>query len=298
MRLNAAELIAACSADICQLERSSAHGIAVSEKLADLILSRSNSNCQDSVNVECRADALLAWESFCPDQRSRAASSSARAVEPPVRSVRSSSPRQQLENDEQDPVFAMASILIPALVPYNATIESNLCDYDRALQAAIHETLRVQAEAVEVEGMHQQVSELHEQLSNCVWKMHACAEDDELLSGDALAESLAEENQALRALLFSGPCGDVASDTPQRAASSAWASPSGSRRTSSGGSSPSPPGPLSSAFPLDEFPGCYATSASIVPALPPMPPPSPPPSPPSSPRFVGTNGDSTRARDS
>ncbi|CAE8627765.1 unnamed protein product [Polarella glacialis] len=216
----------------------------------------------------------------------------------------------------------MASILIPALVQDNATIESNLCDYDRALQAAIHETLRVQAEAVEVEGMHQQVSELHEQLRHeyearqqlrlenvrledrhmellAIVREAACAEDDdELLSGDALAESLAEENQALRALLFSGPRGDVASDTPQRATSSAWASPSGSRRTSSGGSSPSPPGPISIAFPFDEFPDCYATSASIVPALPPMPPPSPPPSPPSSPRFVGTNVDSTRARDS
>eukprot|EP00931_Biecheleriopsis_adriatica_P094951 TRINITY_DN68580_c0_g1_i1.p1 TRINITY_DN68580_c0_g1~~TRINITY_DN68580_c0_g1_i1.p1 ORF type:complete len:315 (-),score=81.82 TRINITY_DN68580_c0_g1_i1:17-961(-) len=292
-----AELLTA-QADIARLERQAASDLSISQRLVALLQARSSTAEIDrqvrtlTAEVDQQsvqdAEAMACWDSLgCDDGLLDAPA--AEAIVPEGGAL-------QTAAKQEDRTSAIAASLIPALVKDNTVLESNLRDYDLALQAALQELLRVRAEAVEMQSLKNEAAAVNEWLRQehharqqlqakklalqgrqqdllAVLQEAAAADDDE--RAEALVKALAAENSALRSMLFSRPDGSCAPDTPLRCPSfSSRASPSsdGRRPSSTGSSSPNADGTIDIDFPF----ASQGNPETIVPPLPPMPPPSPP----------------------
>ncbi|CAK9070837.1 unnamed protein product [Durusdinium trenchii] len=259
-------LLASCLADLSRLEKLAMHDASTSQKLVALLRSRSQESEPSEVSESLDMKILSCWDSLGEDFN-----------------------RQRSEEylpEERRALFQAAKEAIPLLVRENTVMESNLREYDWALQLTLQELFRVRGDAIELTTLmkqatsikrylraeHQAQQELQEEQMRLEARhehltalLHEAtnAQDEERTT--ALIQALAHENSILRSMLFPSKEGEEPFvDSPRRALSSSRGSRS-DRRTLS---SPSPGSPIE--FPFSEVPDIP------LPPLPPMPPPSPP----------------------
>ena len=246
-------LLASCTADLVSLEKLAMHDASTSQKLANLIRSRS---AEQKAQPEKDATILSYWDSLGSIECSQ-------DFEP--EGIRMA-------------MFHAATELIPVLVRDNTVLESNCRSYEAALDSALEELLRLRVDAAEFETLMSQTKPINDFLNDehlaqgIIGKeeMRLAARHEQLIAllqaaasskdgerSDVLLKALAHENSVLRSMLFSCRfAGEgITTDSPfhQECTSS-------SRRSDDHRPSPCSPSPGS---PI-EFP------------LPPMPPPSPP----------------------
>eukprot|EP00913_Durusdinium_trenchii_P002738 g2532.t1 len=176
--------------------------------------------------------------------------------------------------EERRALFQAAKEAIPLLVRENTVMESNLREYDWALQLTLQELFRVRGDAIELTTLmkqatsikrylraeHQAQQELQEEQMRLEARhehltalLHEAtnAQDEERTT--ALIQALAHENSILRSMLFPSKEGEEPFvDSPRRALSSSRGSRS-DRRTLS---SPSPGKSKLGTDPLDEAVMC------------------------------------------